>query len=74
MGYLHPGRRRDALCHTGLTCSVPCIASEWTLWPLVSLVLSVTGFPVPKRSGSTALAQVWDSNAFEEQSHRSNEN
>lgn len=43
-----PGRRRDALCHTGLTCSVPCIASECTLWPLVSPVLSVTGFAITK--------------------------
>lgn len=48
MGYLHPARRKDALCHTVLTCSVPCIASEWTLWPLASLVLSVTGFPITK--------------------------
>lgn len=57
------------LCHAVLTCSVPCIASEWTLCPLSS---QEWDFLCQNRSA--ALAQVCDGNAFEEQSHRSNEN
>lgn len=41
------------------------------MWPLSSQEVD---FLLQKRSGSTALAQVCDGNAFEEQSHRSNEN